>query len=59
MDSNEWKLQREQIYRLDLSKESSFVEIGNEYNESYNIGIIEDENGNIYGNRKERISLIE
>lgn len=40
------------LYKLDLSNYNNFLGIGKTYWEPYNIGFMEDENGNIYGSRK-------
>lgn len=47
-----WEIDKEGIYKLDLSNYSNFEGIGKTYWEPYNIGFITDEQGNIYGNRK-------
>lgn len=48
-----WKLDEEGIYKLDLSNYSNFEGIGKTNYQPYNIGFISDEQGNIYGNRKD------
>lgn len=53
-----WKLESENIYKLDLSKTSNFEGIGIINEESYNIGFISDDNENIYGSRKKRKDLL-
>ena len=58
VNPSEWQLVNNQIYRLNMANESSFAGIGFEYNEPFNIGFIEDESGNIHGNRKENIDLL-
>lgn len=51
---NAWKSENG-LYKLDLSNASSFSGISNW---NYNIGFIEDENGNIYGARKNSIDSL-
>lgn len=47
-----WELYGNEMYKLDLSDYSNFEGIGETYWDPYNIGFIEDEQGNIYGARK-------
>ena len=49
----------ENLYKIDLSNYSNFYGIGRTYWEPYNIGFLEDENGNIYGKRKKSKELLE
>ena len=49
---NCWEQETENIYKLDLSKTENFEGLGNIGINSYNVGFIEDENNNLYGNRK-------
>lgn len=46
-----WESDEDGIYKLDLSDYSNFEGIG-EFDDSYNIGFLADENNNIYGDRK-------
>lgn len=53
INKDAWKIDEDGIYRLDLSEYSNFEGIGKTYWGAYNIGFIADEQGNIYGARKE------
>ena len=52
INKNAWQLDENGIYKIDLSKKADFEGIGILGDQSYNIGFIADEKGNIYGNRK-------
>lgn len=52
VNKDAWEIDVEGIYKIDLSNYSNFDGIGQTYYEPYNIGFIADEQGNIYGNRK-------
>ena len=58
-NTDAWIKVRDDIYKLNLSDISNFSGLDNSYKEPYNIGFIEDEQGNIYGNRKQDISMFE
>ena len=51
VNSNAWLYDEENLYKIDLSNYSNFYGIGRTYWEPYNIGFLEDENGNIYARR--------
>lgn len=59
VNSNAWLYDEENLYKIDLSNYSNFYGIGRTYWEPYNIGFLEDENGNIYGKRKKSKKLLE
>lgn len=59
VNSNAWLYDEENLYKIDLSNYSNFYGIGRTYWEPYNIGFLEDENGNIYGKRKKSKELLE
>ena len=50
-----WTLEKEGIYKIDLSNYSNFEGIGKTYWDPYNIGFLADEKDNIYGYRKSTI----
>ena len=58
-NTDAWVKVKDDIYKLNLSEISNFSGLGNNYKEPYNIGFIEDDQGNIYGNRKQEISKLE
>ena len=47
------------LYILDLTKNENFSGISDEYKVDYNVGFFRDEYGNIYGNRKKSLELLE
>ena len=49
---NAWEVEESGIYKIDLSIEENFYGIGNIGSDPYNIGFLVDEQGTIYGNRK-------
>ena len=57
VDRNAWVLEDE-LYKLDLSNYSSFEGIDKNSYDLYNIGFFADEQGNIYGNRKNTIEEV-
>lgn len=59
VNSNAWVYDEEGLYKIDLSNYSNFYGIGRTYWQPYNIGFLEDENGNIYGKRKKSKELLE
>lgn len=59
VNSNAWLYDEENLYKIDLSNYSNFYGIGRTYWEPYNIGFLEDENGNIYEKRKKSKELLE
>ena len=59
VNKNAWEQDENGIYRIDLSNYSNFEGIGKTYWEPYNIGFIADEQGNIYGNRKNSKDALE
>ena len=58
INGNAWTLE-DGLYKLDLSNYDNFNGIGKTYWEPYNIGFFADEQGNIYGNRKEKVEELE
>lgn len=50
-----WTLEKEGIYKIDLSNYSNFEGIGKTFWDPYNIGFLADEKDNIYGYRKSTI----
>ena len=53
INSIAWEKEENNIYKLDLSDYENFEGIKDKYGQSFNVGFIADEEGNIFGNRKE------
>lgn len=54
-NENCWELEKEGVYKLDLSKKENFSGLGSIKDNLCNIGFIVDERNNIYGDRKQNM----